>query len=660
MTSFTTVDVSPTNLQEGSHEADNRFQPRFAEPQRLDIKEYQKSMAIERASETPADSLYLTKWPERASDATTTRPREKRPLPTNWHIPAEFPYTHTHIAELGDWPQRLLHVESMTSYEWQPGNIYNGHKEPAYRGVSYTWGRWRLADDAPAQLALPISGVPWAIPRIDPAHFSAAELAATLRRTCGIQPTVDFIWLDVACIDQRPGLAALREVGRQAGIFRRAESVAVWLAQTGRGGASHQLSRRLGLLERSACLLRSARASAEQEEQDRRVLLRFDGAAQAEVLVGVKEMLCDQWFTGLWTLQEGFLANRSFFLLAGDGLRVERTAGAALYTLAGFADSCRLVLRYGLHKEWFATYDGVDDFLNELRPLVQKSGLSAMARDGNPLNLLTIARHRSATVDEDNVYGIVQVFGYRLGSMRLDAHADEHFGRAALELQLGATLLSDRQAQSQLFVFLEPPDQGQGWRISGSAHVHHDFHELFEWASPNKATQDVCVLSTRQVGQVTYGHFHGRLAAFTEVNKALNTLEDRILEDTNRTPEEWNAPFFRSFYPDVSPLFTDSVEYRSPMYIPRDRARHRAFGTYLQDRFGGNHLVVLYLGCCSGRHLGLLLLYVEAGGVSYWHRLGIVMWCLGNVSPPLEQVSAGPALLDGTEINWQTATGIYG
>ena len=47
---------------------------------------------------------------------------------------------------LGPWPRRLLHVPTLTSCEWQPGNVYGGVTEPEFNAITYTWGRWRLKD----------------------------------------------------------------------------------------------------------------------------------------------------------------------------------------------------------------------------------------------------------------------------------------------------------------------------------------------------------------------------------------------------------------------------------------------------------------------------------------------------------------------------------
>ena len=109
------------------------------------------------------------------------------------------------------WPRRLLHIQTLRSYEWQPGNIYGGYRNPGYNALSYTWGRWQLCEDEPPEIsAIRVKGTSWSIPRIDPAHFTAEKFAAVIADTADPHPSetdasgVDFLWLDVACIDQSP------------------------------------------------------------------------------------------------------------------------------------------------------------------------------------------------------------------------------------------------------------------------------------------------------------------------------------------------------------------------------------------------------------------------------------------------------------------------
>lgn len=93
-----------------------------------------------------------------------------------------------------EWPLRLLHVPSMTSYENREDNTYNGEKEPQYNALSYTWGRWKI-ENGPV---LEIHGTTWKIPSIHSDAFSVAQFQTCINLA---SQGVDFLWLDIACID---------------------------------------------------------------------------------------------------------------------------------------------------------------------------------------------------------------------------------------------------------------------------------------------------------------------------------------------------------------------------------------------------------------------------------------------------------------------------
>lgn len=145
---------------------------------------------------------------------------------------------------IGDWPRRLLHVPSMTSLEWQPGDKYGDHVRPTYNAVSYTWGRYNLDFYIPGikkekrnkyrnVRAIEINGVDWRIPRINPEQFSTDQFLRLLQQTCeaidGASEKIDFLWLDVACIDQKHMPQKMAEIGRQAVIFQGAKRAYIWL-----------------------------------------------------------------------------------------------------------------------------------------------------------------------------------------------------------------------------------------------------------------------------------------------------------------------------------------------------------------------------------------------------------------------------------------------
>ena len=81
------------------------------------------------------------------------------------------------------WPRRLVHIPTMTSHRWAPGNKYGPHVDPKYAIISYTWGRWRLKRHEMTHIQpWPVVGVTWDIPRVDPAHFTVSDLGNTIRR----------------------------------------------------------------------------------------------------------------------------------------------------------------------------------------------------------------------------------------------------------------------------------------------------------------------------------------------------------------------------------------------------------------------------------------------------------------------------------------------
>lgn len=123
---------------------------------------------------------------------------------------------------MGHWPARLLHIPSMTSMRWEQGNYYEGHKEPRYAVLSYTWGRWELPKSADGDhLALKVHVIDWDVPPISSDLFSVQDFEKVLLRVSE-KTGIAFIWVDVACINQNPSSEEkAREIGRQAKISWR-------------------------------------------------------------------------------------------------------------------------------------------------------------------------------------------------------------------------------------------------------------------------------------------------------------------------------------------------------------------------------------------------------------------------------------------------------
>ena len=87
--------------------------------------------------------------------------------------------------------------------------------------------------------AIDIKGIDWTAPRINRDHFSADNFRRLIQQTCesvdgAMESTTDFLWLDVACINQKDTLEKMVEIGRQAVIFDGAQRVYVWLTKVHR------------------------------------------------------------------------------------------------------------------------------------------------------------------------------------------------------------------------------------------------------------------------------------------------------------------------------------------------------------------------------------------------------------------------------------------
>ena len=121
-----------------------------------------------------------------------------------------------------EWPGRLLHVPSMTSIERSEGNMYGEDTEPEYNALSYKWGLF-VVDDGPR---LEVKGINWRIPAVDQNRFTVRDLQRVLLY---MTKDVDYVWLDVACVDQGVPSETIAEIKKEPGIFKNAKQAFIWL-----------------------------------------------------------------------------------------------------------------------------------------------------------------------------------------------------------------------------------------------------------------------------------------------------------------------------------------------------------------------------------------------------------------------------------------------
>ncbi|KAH6972228.1 hypothetical protein BKA56DRAFT_593857 [Ilyonectria sp. MPI-CAGE-AT-0026] len=298
------------------------------------------------------------------------------------------------------WPQRLLHIKDMTSYELhlegRDAYYRKKDKNPKYAIVSYTWGRFRADGKCnspinPKAEAISVKNIKWKIPAIDPEQgFSRDKFQRALQAVAG---SYDYVWVDVACINQDHD--PYNQIGCQASIFNRASASFIWLHQQGlrNGTALDVLVKALVDSIKTNNIDYSRMSYAEQNASVSR---------RHELEARVGRLLHDPWFSSLWTLQEAYLRKDAVILnRAGSTTRVEFRGKQVNLTLQVLLDMCHSYLSLATPND------------NIIRPM-KAAGLDLLIAR-NPLVLLRAARHRKAQLLQDRLVGIQQIFGVDVG-----------------------------------------------------------------------------------------------------------------------------------------------------------------------------------------------------------------------------------------------------
>ncbi|KAL2795517.1 hypothetical protein BJX66DRAFT_336851 [Aspergillus keveii] len=628
---------------------------------------------------------------------------------------------HPEFDNDGIWPRRLLHVPTLTSYKWQPGNTYNGQSEPHYNAISYTWGRWAVrADDIKEPDSggrLAIKGVPWQIPQIDPAHFSVEQFSKALQQAVQRPPLEaplaswkasrlirrilhppEFLWLDIACIDQRGTAEGKAEIGRQARIFRCAKAVYIWLSRTSHSDMVFAEQYLSDLVDQSLFPERDRDSGALPAAPAWNML-------SGEIRHVLSRLTADPWFSSLWTLQEGFLCPRAIFM-APDAQYVKREEWPT-FTLSSFVSW--LVTISGECKRALTLQDSSDsDTSNwqdtkELIALIESIGAQGI-NSGNPMAVLTMARFRKATNAVDYVYGIMQVFGdeCRVGETAPKAHlCNPHYTVSHLQDELGRLLLDQYPIISQLHYHLDPPPLGKGWRVCarsaeastrigfGNAISSHpnigdpDFNPDDLWGGTRPgfpytvgSMVSRCRLSTTTVHDTTWGYFSGRACDFHLLQQAWS--HNYCFSYDGLTRPRHRALAHLGLALDALPVLQDKVLplYARGEYMDLSSELHYEIAQELSAQFPGTAMVVLLLGerrfllddgyvddFSTDDFVGLILLSQTLhDGTPYWQRIGVCHWNSYLVKPDPEagDNDADADTLTAQGRSWEDLHGVFG
>ena len=551
----------------------------------------------------------------------------------------------------------------------------------------------RSQDAKPHVGSLPVRGVPWCIPRVDPdIHFSVDEFqhavyetmrtgerffefdyiksSRALRKTPAswlVRPLLrwlerhrtvyEFLWLDIACIDQRPGPVQMAEIGRQARIFQNATYSYVWLSRLSYDRLDSLLND-----------LSVAVAGLQRESYSRAI--SWDGHHWMLLAIqAMRDLTDDPWFKSLWTLQEGYLCNNAI-ILSRDG-RVICDASKVVVR------SCTLNYLFKL------TYDIIlwsertrtpraTPALSQLMDLVHTTGLAALFCN-NPMGLLGVSYNRNPTNELDRVYGIMQTLGtnFRVGSA-LHPNSSHKYTLQELEDEFGAAILRTYPVLSQMHVHLEAPAVGKGWRVQGSSRIPWmvERGDMFGWDSGNRVDVNIkispralCELSTQKVGDNLWAYISGRACAFNVLRKAWRDADQS--EHAKKIKQSlWRMhgctdqsihmiSLDRGAHLDPPPPGLDTMNVESSHQL----------AAWMSEQSHTQPLVVFLLGECTFNGevfcSGMILFQREERGVLHWCRVGICTWLYSHMKDgdnmhPLWSILKG----DGQE--WYFLEGLFG
>lgn len=428
------------------------------------------------------------------------------------------------------------------------------------------------------------------------------------------------------------------EIGRQAKIFKGATMAFVWLTKLSRQGFLAQMKKD----EEDGKASRSRATNSLERKQS-----SWDMATAQ-----VEHLSLDPWFSSLWTLQEAYLCPHAIFITReGEFLTRSDDATAAEdpFLLEDFIDFCDQHLRMVVYEEQSPESTVSNDGrLLKLRQALELSGMAGI-RWQLPITLLGAAHHRKTRRPEDRVYGIMQVFGFRLGKSRPGCDPKRDFTLPELEDELGKELLEREPIMSQMHVFAKRPQVGKGWRIAQDSQPTRRLRLVNETYGEGKsAIEDMlpqAQLSTTTLGGATWGQFSGKICTFSK------------LVDAWDSPSGWGDGI----------VDLDGMENWTAIHGP---------GLARKEAIGFSHknpdAVVLLLGIQDKngyyanrrRPLGLLLVPSQtqagnSGTSNVWQRMGLCEWSTASSSGNNGDMETAK-LFEGESQDWSVQTGVFG
>lgn len=465
---------------------------------------------------------------------------------------------------------------------------------------------------------------------------------------------VEFVWLDVACIDQTRGSAEMAaEIGRQAKIFAGAKRAFVWCTR------------------HDADSLRQYLEELDSRVNDGIERMKSTGEDPGLEHIPTPEMIdffaSDPWFTSLWTLQEAFLRPDAQ-LLTRDGQLwptiPEDGKPEPLFEHAAYYETVHKKIMLGHHK-----WD--EQQCIKVAEAIERTGLLGLVSQC-PMGLLAAARHRTtgARNTTDRVYGIMQVFNLQLGKARPGADPTYDFTLEELEDELGEALMQSEPAMSQFYVHTSQPPWGKGWRFGRQSRFANRLDSnplpasvLDDRPAPDRDTRPpghnsvaLTALSTELVDNVLCGKFGGPVCKISMLHSIWSILGSQALER----------------FPMLFPVWIDrDYSEETRLAHPENIETHLNRVSTVVENYP--NAVVLLLERCTQLSkkgvrtpclaIGLILApYALHGhpGLSTWRRLGVCAWSFDIDRFKIEMDDQARSLLKGEGERWNVQSGVFG
>ena len=213
----------------------------------------------------------------------------------------------------------------------------------------------------------------------------------------------EYMWIDIACIDQKRDHVKVEEVGRQASIFKLSRQVYVWLNKHEPEDLQHYLQ------AINSCIYTFTQGGTDEVQY-------FE-----DILASILNVVKDPLFSPFSTLQESVLRRMAILLdERGQPVSTHRpwnTGASPFPRLMGISGACVMARHEtnGILLAWHAKLHagGLSPRIArvlELRGIVHKFGIEIMLCP-NPNIQCAAVRPWKMSHPEDHIYAIMRIYG---------------------------------------------------------------------------------------------------------------------------------------------------------------------------------------------------------------------------------------------------------